>query len=271
MKVKTVSAKAILGRVSSMGLSGSGWNGIALDYIGDAIRGIGYHIGFEKVTNLSIRVDNYRAQIPCNLESITDIKLNGCSLALAYDEDGICNRIKRVANYSDILEYNKYIDQIYELQNILQENPTDEEALVAMQNALNQSHRIASNVGVLGDNCKAFNGHWFKIENSTIHTSFESGTIELDGSAFLLDEEGFPMIIDTYKYTTAVFWYVMYQLLLGEYDSPKVTWKDAEDRWEEFRQRAANEPKIMGKQEMERFALRWNSIYKDKQATYSII
>lgn len=283
MSFKKVSSLVILNKIASQfKFSDTGWQGLAIEYIGEAIRGIGHHTGFKKESKYKIQVRNYRAQIPCEFESIETIWYCGCPLLLAYDRDKIHmpregkSFKKSPASYVEIQEYNKIVDRINYLVKQIEEEPVDImnpdlTSINALKDALNESYWQLQQIGTeLGDNYKSFNGNWYYIENDFIKTSFPSGDIYIDGNTFHLDDNGYPMVVDTYKYQKALEWYVIFQLLLGEYDHNKLDWREAENRWEDFRQRAANEPKIMGIDKLERFTRRWNSIKRSIELTYQV-
>lgn len=273
MNIKKVSSKAILTRIESLGLSGTGWHGEALEAIGDAIRGIGYHLGFKTEKGMKIKVSNFKAFLPSCLETLDEVKLDGCPLVLVYDRDNVCcNAPKSPANYSDIVEYNEIIDNINKLRQKIEQESTSEnpdyEALEAMSSELNKAHNLVSTFGTLNSNYSFYKGGWFTVEDNVLTVNFSEGELEIDGQIYDLDEEGYPYIVDTFKYQTAVYWYVLYQLLLGEYDHPKITWQQAFQMWEDYRQRAANEPKILDSNQNDRFVRRWNSITRDNREIY---
>lgn len=258
---KKISCKYVISKLATQfKLSDSGWHGEAIEYIGEAIKGIGYHTGFESVTGMPLMVKNYKVKIPCNLESIETIWYDCCPLLLAYDRDKFHKRnllnLKNsyVATYEDILEYNKTVDRIVELKKEIQEetlNPLNPDLtkMQAMEQALTSYYQQLVTIGrtnCLGDNCNLFRGQWYMIENDYIKTSFESGIIHIDGNTIGLDSDGYPLVVDTFKYLTALEWYVRYQMLLSGYALIDINWMQANQMWEDARQKAANEPKIMG-------------------------
>lgn len=273
MKVNKASIQTVLARISNLGFAGSGWHGDAIDYAGQAIRGIGYHVGFKKFTKMSLKVENFKAIIPSCIETVTKVSNEGCPLLLVYDDENICCDIKKTpASPVDITEYNEIVDNINYLKSQIEEQKTigvdDVTLMNSLSAELNKAYALIGTFGSLGRNSSFYKGEWFKTYNNVIEVSFEQGEIEVDGTMFDLDDDGYPYIVDTEKYSTAVFWYILYQMLLGEYDHPKLTWKDAEVRWEDYRGRAANEGKRLDKNQMERFARRWLSVSRDSRELY---
>lgn len=279
MNVAKTSVESIITRISDLGISGSGWHSLAVEYAGEAIRGIGYHIGMKEFKDMEIEVSNYKAFLPNCIETLDDVTLNNCPLVLVYDEDGLCcrDRMASPANYNDIVEYNEIIDNINYLREKIEEQVDtscpDIDYLNSMKNELNKAYALIGTFGSLQRNFSLYRGEWYKISNNTLEVSFESGYIKIAGSMFDVDEKGYPYIVDTHKYTEAVFWYVLYKLLLGEYDHPKITWQIAYQMWDGedgYRQKASNEGLRFDKPKIERFARRWLSIARDSREIYRI-
>ena len=285
MSLNKVSCMVVISKLATQfKLSETGWHGEAIEYIGEAIRLIGYHTGYEKVRNYQLQVVNHKAKIPCNFESIETVWYNCCPMLLAYDKDRFHARETKfdlknshVATYEDIIDYNKTVDRIEELKKqILEEKErdplnTDLSKIQTLNEALNAYYHQLQGIGrtsCIGDNYRCYKGRWYTIENGYIKTDFSAGTIYIDGNAIALDDNDYPMVADTGKYLAALEWYVRYQMLLSGYTIKDMNWMQAFQMWEDMRQRAANEPKIMGPDELERFTNRWTSIKRTKELTY---
>jgi hypothetical protein len=274
--INTVSSQVTLAGIETIFKFGtSGWQGDALEFIGQGIKGIGYHTGFEEFDDLVLKVKNYRVKIPCEIESITGICKEGCPVVLAYDDDQLVDKSKQkynIVTYEETLELNKLVDRILFLRDRIESEPLDAmnpdySDIEALDTALHQYQIAMNNIG-LADNHRYFKGDYFYTKGGFIKTSFPEGEITISGTRIGVDEEGYPLVINTYKYQKALEWFVVYQMLLGTYDHPKIRWQEAEARWDHFRQQAANEAKIMGKLELDRFLNRWLSLTKSQDARY---
>lgn len=273
MIVSQTSVETVLQMISSLGLSGSGWQGEAIEYIGEAVQGIGFHAGYEKFSDMKVEVYNHKAHIPSCIETIHGVKSNGCPLVLAYDTDNMCecNPLKSPASYNDITKYNEIIDNINCLrERILQgeEDKCDTTLLTAMKEELNRAYAMIGTFGTLGSGYSSYKGGWFSIENKIITVPFAEGEIELSGLRYKIDDRGYPLLVDSFKYKTAVYWYTLFKLLIGEYDHPKLNWKEAFQMWEEYREQAENEGFKLSPIQMDRFVHRWNSITRDARELY---
>ncbi len=74
----------------------------------------------------------------------------------------------------------------------------------------------------------------YNIVEPWIKTNIKEGEIVLAYTAMKLDEDGFPLIPDNISYKSALTWYIVYMMLLGGYNHPKLRWQDAEDRWHHY-------------------------------------
>jgi len=101
---------------------------------------------------------------------------------------------------------------------------------------------------------------YYTTNFNTIATSVEEGEVTLFYTAFALDCDGFPMVIDSYKYKEALKWFVIKNFIAQGNKHPVFNYGDAEERFERFRGQASNEAKMPGIDRLERFTNMWTRI-----------
>lgn len=245
----------------------SNWLGDAWDMIGEAVEGIGYHAGFDKVA-MPITIANNRAKIPTKFREINHVEYDGYRLLLGGD----FTTYNIASNAEDTVvldpyrqdELNRLIEQWDSLEQMkVGSSPGEIIAIQAKQDKV--SEEISKLVGTLQVKSSASYsiGDYYQLANDHIYTSFPTGNITIHGIIFPVDKNNVPLIVDTYKYRTACFFKVASYLLLQGYKHPTLTYELADFKWEDFRKRAANEAKIMGVSEMDRFARMWTRFKPD--------
>lgn len=242
-----------------------------IDWIGDAIEGIGYHCGFDEKT-ISLKVKNFRVAIPSHMESIEYIKHNGFRLPLGIDESDYgfvrshSGHLRaNILNYDERLSLGKEIDNLNALRELDSATPG---VLEQIENTLFQINVILGSKYLAG-HYEGWRHHFYNIESTTqyIKTSFEEGIIDVKCRMFKVDQDGLPLIINTFKYKDAISWFLISRLILSGYPHQEVKWETANELWEQKRAQAANEGKMLSIDQMERFMRRWTSIKKDAQVS----
>lgn len=107
------------------------------------------------------------------------------------------------------------------------------------------------------------NGHFYVTNLDKIAVSIESGEVTLFYTGYPLDCDGFPMVIDTYKYKEALKWFLVKNFLAQGNKHPTFNYQDAEQRFERFRSQASNESLMPSIDRLERFTSMWTRIKFD--------
>lgn len=102
--------------------------------------------------------------------------------------------------------------------------------------------------------------NYYTTNFDKIAVSFEQGEVTMFYTAFPLDCDGFPMVVDTYKYKEALKWYLVKNFLAQGNKHPVFSYQDAEQRFERFKDKAANEAKMPSIDKLERFTNMWTRI-----------
>ncbi len=247
------------------------WHSDAIEWIGEAARAIGYHTGFE-TKDIDVKIKDYKGKFPAEAETLNFIYYNNLPLPIAHDrQDLLLPSVKsnlNVLTYPQVLDLNKEVDRLKALQVMYAATPTTT-ILDAITNASNKVSAMISNIG-LGAASNYYDGDYYSIDGGYIKTSFSDGTVKVNANCFILDVEGYPMVIDTYKYRMCCEWNIMANLCLQGYTHPEINWRIADAKFDDFRQQASNEAKVLGRDQMDRFYERWSSVYRDIQGVHVI-
>jgi hypothetical protein len=238
---KVVSCKTILAAIERTFKPGdSSWMREAIEDIGWAIQGIGYHVGFENKQTLPpyLTVRNNRVKIPCDVERIIHIEqlLPNSTLFNVLNPDGTtpfpqpgettCNTTYKGVRMRLGTDTSGY--------GLSQDNPRT--------------------TGIKPD-CA-----YYSINGEYINTEFEQGLIKLHYVGFILDKNQLPMIVDDFDYKTAIQWYIVQNMILKGFKHPDVSFKEAYQLWERYRDKAENSVKGISLDAAERFRAGWNRV-----------
>jgi hypothetical protein len=275
METKTISSYYILQRLSanhSFNLSAEEAN--MIDWIGQAMRFIGKHVGFTTNICSNVYVENYKVCYPSDLEGLLAILYNGVLLPLGSDISGIGfsraipqESINIVSNNEYILELNGYKQQQKELVSMYASAPLQSTADLINEvsakinsietyiSGINQS--LAKNVNQTGQ--------FYNTKLNFIETSFETGYIDIIYVGFPIDNNGYPLVIDNEFYIQAIEWYIILMMIQKGYKHPIFDYKYAkEEFWGNptqrtvgWRAKASNNAAFPSIQDNERFARMW--------------
>lgn len=240
---RVISCKAILAKIGLVFKpSDSSWQKSAIESIGWAIQGIGYHAGFEhKQTEPPyLTVKNNRVRIPCDVERIIHVE----QLLPDHSQRNILNP-----------------DGTTPFPQPSEEEPDCNTKYKGIRMVLATD---SSGYGLSSDSPRTTattpGRNYYSIDGEYVKTEFESGLIKLHYIGFSLDKNGYPMIIDDFDYKTAIEWYLIQEMILGGFKHPEVSWREANSMWDTYRLRAENAVKGISLDGAERFRAGWNRI-----------
>lgn len=276
--VRTFSSKQLIGSIfSTFSPTSSGWVSDCYGWIGSAIQGIGYHAN-SIIKTETVCIENHYGCYPCDIESVIGIYYDECRLPLGSDISlyGIIDwskTSKKQANDSDLSSLIS-LSAVLALQQTAYQDyinagglPTDT-AAIALQDKLDatlakiESTTASFNIGNLGSK---YDLNYYNLTNDGIICSFLEGEIKVVYNAFPTDDDGFPLLIDTFKYKEAVKSYCMFQMLLKGYKHPILNLREQSPAtnpflaWERYRGQAANESKMPSQDGMEQFKNMWTA------------
>ncbi len=260
--MKKTTTEYIIGKtIKDFKIEDASWVNDAVDWVGDAIEAIGYHCGLiNKIVHVYVK--HHMVSFPCDLVALKFIEYKGARLPLGTDVTGVIMEREVGKSVLPLTEDSfqslrtlwAKLDQINEIEDPTAEDLLEKEDVLREISALTIGRKISStdmNHCVLP---------YYNINENFIQTSFTGEEIGIIYRAFQLDEKGFPMIIDTYKYREAVKWFLFRNLFIQGYKHPVITFPYADTKWEEFRFKASNEQKMPSADMLERFHNRWHSI-----------
>ena len=269
-QVGTISSKMLLqSTATKFNINNSNWRSDAKEWIGQAMEFIGYHIGFD-YSDTILKIKNYRCVIPSNMETIFYVKYNSIRIPLGVDKSDYgyvrqCDGTRpNILSDTEVQDLSKEIDRL----NALREMDVSQPGVVdSIQDSVDKINKYLG-TSYLGAGYSSYYRHYFyNVDNGYIKTSFESGSILVEGRKFPVDEDGNLLIVNTVKYRTAVEWYIIYMLMLQGYSSPVIKdWREAESRWNDFMIQAQNEGKMPDMEQLERFSQRWNTATRQAYA-----
>lgn len=99
----------------------------------------------------------------------------------------------------------------------------------------------------------------YVMSGSEVHTSFETGQVRIQYTAYSLDDEGYPLVPDDPNYLDAFLWYIVKQLMVGgwRHPNPQITFETSERRWLRYCSQARQQSKMPSVPEYDTFLKRW--------------
>ena len=253
MVYKTTSSKRVIGKVfRDFKPVHSEWVTDAIEWIGEALELIGSFAGTYKKstgnedsenedTNGPITIENHRAKLPCDLESIFMVEYNGGRLPWGGDvtlPGLVCDdRTTDVEPNPD-----------YQSSEVLAGNSQSVQLL-------NDDGTILSRTAV-----GSRNYDYYQTNPDYIITSFESGHIKIHYNAYYVDEYGYPLVPDHASVTTALSWYIIKMLLLQGHEHPTIRFDFAHQMWLDYCTQARSRIKFPSIDRADLFRRMWARI-----------
>ena len=241
MVYKLVSAKSIIGRIyRDYKPTIPGWEADAIEWIGDAMEGIGQSAGLIKKSTANegcdgaITIENYRAKLPCDLVNLQAVEYAGRDLPKGSDLTGY--GLTTSSRTTDIYTNNN-ATVITDLEEGLSESTA-----TVIDNAIGPEQVTTD---------------YYLINPDYIQTSFQEGHIKLHYEAYPIDDEGYPMLPDHRYHKEAAEWLIVRNLIRRGYNNPSIDFDKAHNFWCEYKRLAQNRsayPSIGG---MESFKNMW--------------
>lgn len=240
MIYKTLSSKAIIQKVfRDLKPSDTSWTNDAVEWIGEALDFIGYHAGFEKRVK-SIKVKNFRAEIPCDLYQLFAVEYKGSPLA--YGSDLTAYDQSRTTNMSPLgTDSDATVARFQTTPGTIQNSPTGQSTFAQAKSTVTRRET----------------GDYYVINPNYVVTSFEEGDIKLHYDGYPLDDCGFPMIPDNIYYKQALEWYIIRQMMMGGYKNENFNWQIADQQWKHYCVAAQNDAAYPSIDKMESFKNMW--------------
>lgn len=157
-----------------------------------------------------IKIDNYKAEIPCDLVYLTDVNYMGAQLDKAPSDNITFKR-----------RYPYYVTPRAVNQDKLENAPYWYAKLYIFPNK-----------------------ETFIMENGWFKTSFKEGKIDIKYKALPMDDEGYPLVPDHVSFREALYWYIVYKTMyIKALKDDKYKWfyQDAETKYRYYVNQAGAE------------------------------
>lgn len=105
----------------------------------------------------------------------------------------------------------------------------------------------------------------FIISNGYIRTSFDSDWIMISYQGIITDDDGLPLVPDSYEFRQALYWYVVYKLMESGMKHPAgISYLDARNEWKLYCTQARNDANMPTYSEAVRFKDMWVNLLPSK-------
>lgn len=110
----------------------------------------------------------------------------------------------------------------------------------------------------VNQHCSSF--YSYTVNPNYINSDVPSGDcVTIYYKAFPVDEEGFPLVPDNYSYSEAIFWFIVYKLIMRGFEHPnkEMTLSFANMQWLKYCTQAENQSKMFDISQAESFKNQW--------------
>jgi hypothetical protein len=210
-----VSSQSIVGdMISNYGISIANKEDDFISWIGDAVQAIGFGT-YTVMKTEEMSVNDYRVEIPHDLiylvamvsgtKCVNQVTENR-PLPSAMTED---IQLKLLQEIVGMYEGKKYVYSTEELADIQTKEDEEDERVDSMLTLYRNTKEITKKSDLK-----------YQMNFNYIKTNVEEGKVILWYKAMMLDDEGYPAILDTYKFREAVRLFTLQRLLMTGYQHP---------------------------------------------------
>ena len=225
-----VTSKRIIAKVfSDLGKQRSDFTMDALEWIGEAMDAIGTFSQLE-IDHKITRSHSHRVKFPPDLVFVNKIYYT----KQEFDETEVPNRedFKYELPYGDPDLHPAFVDEDPEHPDTVDRTEFDES---------------------------------FVISGGYIRTSFDEDWVLISYTSIATDDEGYPLVPESYEFQQALYWYIVYKLMESGMKHPAgINYFHAEERWLKYCTQARNQANMPSVSEMESFADWWASLLPPK-------
>ena len=280
---KTVSCDYLIQRIfQNHTVSNANWTLDAIEWVGSAIRLIGKHVGLQTLVKCE-EVHNHHACYPCDMEGLIGIMYKGRMLPQGTDLSGGLVPITNVKDSTNIIFDNDFIVELN--QKIAMQaqlvadyaiTPTQELAdrITEVGTDIAEMEAVGSRENQFTNRLKSTQGEYYNSHIDFIQTSFDSGKIYFIYKGLPLDDDGSPKIIDNEYYIQALEYYIILMMIQKGFQHPIFKWSDAYTLFygdaskgiKGWRDKAANNVKLLSIDDAEKFARVWTRYRVNRSA-----
>lgn len=232
-----------------------------IEWIGDAIEEIGYHVGFyNKIEKVS--VINYKIQVPCDFISLNYFIYKGEKLTYGIPT-------KPVNTYEPSAEYNEVVSMFSNSTMKLELNDccvdiNQEEKEYHLETLIKRAKYLETELNYI----PLSQTYYYTNSGKGFGTNAKD-SVHIFYKAFPLDEDGYPLIINEVKYRNAITKFVLLCLLSNGYKHPVLNYPTVLEESNQAIRIAANEHYKMNNEELDLFAGNWTNMLFRINETYN--
>lgn len=229
----------------------------AIEWIGDAIQDIGYHVGFVNKIK-KVKIQDFKIDVPTDLFSLNYFFYKGKKVKFGNKE--ISNNdihyrgnTVRMNNYADRIETAEPVlvikhicDEVDKCGNTVEIKPAD----ITYINTYCQEQPCHLDYYYLNDNC---GGYVTNINDNFCYIYYR---------AFPLDKDGFPMVVDEILYRKALTHAVLLRAIAtgSKTQLPELTYLLVGKLYEKYMNQASNHHAKFTEESFESFARDWTNM-----------
>lgn len=178
-----------------------------VEYIADAMEHIGSYYQFEE-KECYVLINNYKGELPCDLHKVIRMK-DACEIDFKDSNYGFYGgtTVEYLKNqgvdFESIPAYDRY--KVLAVGGISKKS----------YNLYQEISGLQGNKNLINPPLDKFTCKDYNVNLNKITTAFRFGVIQIQYLCFPIDQRGFPMVPDDVSYRTALFWYCVNMLAIG--------------------------------------------------------
>lgn len=210
------SSKRVIAKVyRDYGITTSGWETNAIEWIAEVIDALGNYCIFEPKSKY-LTVNDFRAVIPCDVYSIEAIEYNGAHLPYGLSTVPSDRSTVSVSASGEIISTSAVLFR------------TDVDGSLSDQST-GYFDQVRTTL-----NSADLHGESYTVKPGYIVPTFQSGVIKIHYLGFPTDDDGYPMVPVNIFAKEAMSWYILSRLLLSGTKHPIISFPYAQDQYQKY-------------------------------------
>lgn len=228
---KTVSIKEVLGRIyRNIKPVDSSWENDIYEWLWEGMEKTRVRTSLQPTSKVMI-IKDYQTNepLPCGLMVLDAVLYNGARLRQS-------NTVLNVPKINEQFEIgnNSITGSMFEInEEKITVETTDKTTTITTKDSLFKYNVTATSLPY-------WDSEFYKLVSNKIQTSFKEGEITIYYLYYETDNDGIITIPDNEALKTALYWYVLTMMIGAGFEHPIFKYQDAEQRWEDYRDRAIN-------------------------------
>jgi hypothetical protein len=251
-----ISSKALIGELSSdYGINTTIYANNFIEWIAQAIGAIGHSTGHSIAYEL-VEVVDYKIGIPEDLVYLNYVFYKG----------RLIEHLKKKEKRGSVIQDSNFYDLQKDLMQRVSAIKESPKFVLNFDEAKEQLISDILEVSKLTDNLNAqisintFEDLWWEENETCIKTNIEDGYVTLMYKKLKVSDEGYPVVIDTFKYKEAVKLFLLKRAMLRGYQHPVLNIRDVDTMLTEAIKKARNETKKLTNDQADNFRRNWTNL-----------